>query len=120
MKWLFGTLAGLIVLVLAIIGVQNPTLIAIRFLGWQTSPLPLWAVLFAALASGMLLVALITIPGRVHRYQTTRRLRHQLAAADASIVAREQPIDPSIRPIGAPIEQRVGQGAPAVQAEVAP
>ena len=70
--------------------------------------------------SGMLLVALITIPGRVHRYQTTRRLRHQLAAADASVVAREQPIDPSIHPIGSPIEQRVGQVAPVAQGEDAP
>ncbi len=116
MKWLFGILAGLIVLALAIIGVQNPTLITIRFLGWQTGVLPLWAILLVALVSGMLLVALITIPGRIHRYRTTRRLEHQLAAA-TPLGAREQPNDPALRPIGAPAEPRLAPVPPAVQSE---
>jgi uncharacterized integral membrane protein len=120
MKWFFATLAGLLVLVLAIVGVQNSTLITIHFLGWQTSVLPLWVIMVAALVSGMLLVTLITIPGRIHRYRTTRQLRHQLAAVDASIVAPEQPTDPSLRKIGAPVEPRLGSVPPVVQGEGAP
>ncbi len=116
MKWLFGTLAGLIVLVLAIIGVQNPTLITIRFLGWQTGVLPLWVILLVALVSGMLLVTLITIPGRIHRYRTTRSLKQQLASA-SPLGAREQPTDPALRPIGAPAEPRLGPVPPAAQGE---
>ncbi len=113
MKWLFGTLAGLIVLVLAIIGVQNPSLVTIRFLGWQTGVIPLWVILLVALVSGMLLVTLITIPGRIHRYRTTRRLQHQLAAA-TPLGAHEQPTDSTLRPIGAPAELLL---PPVVQSE---
>jgi hypothetical protein len=36
----------------------------------------------ASLAVGMLLVSIITLPGRIGRYRTTRRLRSQLAAAE--------------------------------------
>ncbi len=114
MKWLFGTLAGLIVVALAIIGVQNPTLITIRFLGWQTGVLPLWAILLVALVSGMLLVALLTIPGRIHRYRTTRRLEHQLAAA-VPLSSREQPNE--LRPIGAPAEPRLDPVPPVARGE---
>lgn len=83
MKVVSAAFAGLILLVLAIIGVQNPTLVSIRFLGWQTGPLPLWVIMVAALALGMLLVGIITIPGRIGRYRTTRQLRSRLADATA-------------------------------------
>jgi uncharacterized integral membrane protein len=82
MKIVLAAFTGLILLMLAIIGVQNPTLISIRFLGWQTGVLPLWVIMVASLAVGMLLVSIITLPGRIGRYRTTRRLRSQLAAAE--------------------------------------
>lgn len=75
---------GLILFVLAIIGVQNPTLITLRFLGWQTGVLPLWVIMVSALVSGMLLVGIATLPGRIGRYRTTRRLQRQLAVAGGS------------------------------------
>ena len=81
MKLVSAAFAGLILLVLAIIGIQNPTLISIRFLGWQTGVLPLWVIIVGALAIGMLLVGIITIPGRISRYRITRRLRSRLADA---------------------------------------
>ncbi len=83
MKGLFIGVTGLILLILAIIGVQNPTLIAIHFLGWQTSALPLWVIMLAALVGGMLLVGLATMPSRTSRYRTKRRLRSQRADAAA-------------------------------------
>jgi hypothetical protein len=65
MKIVLAAFTGLILLALAIIGVQNPTLISVRFLGWQTGVLPLWVIMVASLAVGMLLVAIITLPGRI-------------------------------------------------------
>lgn len=102
MKWVFGTLAGLIVLALAIIGVQNPALITIRFLGWQSVVLPLWVIMVAALVGGMVLAELIGLPGRIHRYRATRDLRQQLVVADASINAMQHPTESS------PRDQRIG------------
>jgi uncharacterized integral membrane protein len=95
MKIVFAALTGLILLVLAIVGVQNPTLLSIRFLGWQTGVLPLWVIIVTALVVGMLLVVIVTLPGRIGRYRTTRRLQHQLSAAEvaAHSPAAAPPID---------------------------
>jgi uncharacterized integral membrane protein len=81
MKIVLAVFTGLILLALAMIGIQNPTLISVRFLGWQTGVLPLWVIMMTSLAVGMLLVSIGSLPGRIGRYRTTRRLRSQLAAA---------------------------------------
>lgn len=94
MKIVLAAFAGLILLVLAIIGVQNPTLITLRFLGWQTGVLPLWVIMLTSMAIGMLLVSIVALPGRIGRFRTTRRLRSQLAAAEvAPPVAPAPPAD---------------------------
>lgn len=81
MKTVFAAFTGLILLILAIIGVQNPTLITIHFLNWQTSALPLWVIMVTALVIGMLLASIVTLPGRISRYRTTRQLQNQLSGA---------------------------------------
>lgn len=102
MKLLFAAFTGLILFVLAIIGVQNPTLISIRFLGWQTGVLPLWVIMVAALSIGMLLVGILTIPGRIGRFRTTRQLRSQLAAAGIDAPAPSAPPADHIPPLANP------------------
>lgn len=96
MKIVFAAFALLLLLVLAIIGIQNPTLITIHFLGWQTGVLPLWVIMVASLISGMVLGGIIAAPGRVGRYQTTRRLRRELTAAEDIVHSQAT----------APVEQR--------------
>ena len=102
MKIVLAAFTGLILLVLAIIGVQNPTPISIRFLGWQTGVLPLWVIMVTSLAAGMLLVAIVTLPGRIGRYRTTRRLRSQLAAAEVAAPAPPAPPADHIPPMSSP------------------
>jgi uncharacterized integral membrane protein len=99
MKIVLAAFTGLILLALATIGVQNPTLISVRFLGWQTGVLPLWVIMLASLAVGMLLVSIGSLPGRIGRYRTTRRLRSQRAAA---VVIAPAPLADHIAPLAKP------------------
>lgn len=92
MKIVLSLLAGLIVLVLAIISVQNPAPITVYFLGWQTTVLPLWVVIVAALASGMILVGMLGMPGRIQQYRTTRQLRQRLA--ESAVAGQPHAADP--------------------------
>ena len=94
MKFVYAAFTGLTLLVLATISVQNPTLITIRFLGWQTGVLPLWVIIVAAFGMGMLLVALVTLPGRISRFRTTRQLQHQRVVAGSGAYSSPASVNP--------------------------
>jgi uncharacterized integral membrane protein len=105
MKYLIFALVVVLVLLLSTFGVQNPTPINVRFLQVQTGLVPLSVIVLVATLSGMLLIALAELPHRVTRRQETRRLRHQLVAAETRVtVLQERLPRPVMQPL--PDERR--------------
>ncbi len=83
-----------LVLVLATFGVQNPTPVNIRFLALQSGYVPISVIMLGSTLSGMVLSALLGVPGRIRSRWEARRLRHQLADAEQHItelIARVPP-----------------------------
>ncbi len=81
MKAILGTCTAILLFLFAAIGIQNPTVIALRLFNWQTPALPLWVLLLLALASGMLLVGIFALPRQLEAYVATRRQQRQQNAA---------------------------------------
>ncbi len=84
-----------LVLVLATFGVQNPTPVNIRFLALQSGYVPIAVIMLGATLSGMLLIALLGMPGRRRNRWDVRRLRYQLVDADQQIAALSIRVPPS-------------------------
>jgi uncharacterized integral membrane protein len=86
-KYLILALVIVLVLVLSTFGIQNPTLVNVRFLQFQTGFVPLYVIMLVSTLIGMLLVFLVGLPGRIHRQLEARRLHHRLADAHQQIAA---------------------------------
>ena len=78
MKYLVGLAVAALVIVLATFGIQNPFPITVRFLQLQSGAVPLYLVILLSAVIGILVSALLGIPGRVQRRLELRRLRHQV------------------------------------------
>lgn len=78
MKYLVGIAVAALVIVLATFGIQNPFPITVRFLQFQSAAVPLYLVIMLAAVIGILVSALLSIPGRVQRRLELRRLRQQV------------------------------------------
>ena len=78
MKYLVGIAVAALVIVLATFGIQNPFPITVRFLQFQSAAVPLYLVIMLAAVIGILVSALLGIPGRVQRRLELRRLRQQV------------------------------------------
>ncbi len=79
MKYLVGIAVAALVIVLATFGIQNPFPITVRFLQFQSAAVPLYLVIMLAAVIGILVSALLGLPGRVQRRLELRRLRQQVA-----------------------------------------
>jgi uncharacterized integral membrane protein len=79
MKYLISVVAAALVIVLATFGIQNPFPITIQFLQFQSAAVPLYLVVLLAALIGVLVSALLGIPGRVQRQFELRRLRQEVA-----------------------------------------
>src|SRR5215210_7961902 len=79
MKYLIGLAVAALVILLATFGIQNPFPITVRFLQLQSAAVPLYLVILLAALIGILVSALLGVPGRVQRQLELRRLRQQVA-----------------------------------------
>ncbi len=95
LKYLVVVLVVALVLVLSTFGVQNPTPVNIRFLAVQSGYVPISVIMLGATLSGMLLIALLGMPGRLRNRWEVRRLRHQLVDAEQQIAALSTRVPPS-------------------------
>jgi uncharacterized integral membrane protein len=106
-KYVLFALVIVLVLAGSTFGVQNPTPINVRFLQFESGFVPLSVLLLAFTLIGMLLVALMGLPGNVERRRDIRRLRHRLAAAETQIATLKDRLPP---PVMQPLpEDRVAQ-----------
>jgi uncharacterized integral membrane protein len=78
MKYLIGIVVTALVIVLATFGIQNPFPITVRFMQLQSAAVPLYLVILLAAVIGILVSALLSVPGRIQQRLELRRLRHQL------------------------------------------
>ena len=58
MHFLLSLILSVVVVVIAILSVQNATVVSVKLLAWQLVPMPVGVVLALAFAGGILLVAL--------------------------------------------------------------
>jgi uncharacterized integral membrane protein len=79
MKYLIAIVVAALVIVLATFGIQNPFPITVRFMQLQSAAVPLYLVILLAAVIGILVSALLSVPGRIQHRLELRRLRHQLA-----------------------------------------
>ncbi len=100
-----------LVLVLATFGIQNPTPVNTRFLALQSGYVPVYVIVLGATVSGMLLIALLGMPGRMRSRWEARRLRHQLVGAEQQIAALRARVLPVMPPIP---EDRGTSGRPVI------
>ncbi len=78
MKYLVGVAVAALVIVLVTFGIQNPFPISVRFLQLQSAAVPLYLVIMLSAVIGVLVSALLGIPGRVQRRLELRRLVRQV------------------------------------------
>ncbi|HEX2517651.1 MAG TPA: lipopolysaccharide assembly protein LapA domain-containing protein [Chloroflexota bacterium] len=83
--WLL--VGGLLVALLWTFGAQNSQPVDVQYYGIQVLGAPLWLVAVVAVALGLLLATLATLPGRVRGMMTTRRLRQQVQQQERTIGA---------------------------------
>jgi uncharacterized integral membrane protein len=83
--WLL--IGGLLVALLWTFGAQNSQPVDVQYYGFQVLGAPLWLVAVVAVALGLLLATLATLPGRVRGMMATRRLRQQVQQQERTIGA---------------------------------
>jgi uncharacterized integral membrane protein len=83
--WLL--VGGLLVAFLWTFGAQNSQPVDVQYFGAEVPGAPLWLVTVVAVALGLLLATLATIPGRVRGMMATRRLRQQVQQQERTIGA---------------------------------
>jgi uncharacterized integral membrane protein len=81
----------LIAATLVVFGAQNTQSISFHFMGWDTTSIPVVLALAIALALGVLLAWIVSIPGRFRGRRERRTLQHQ-------VDAHEQPTPPPAPP----------------------
>lgn len=79
----FRLILGLLIAtMLVVFGAQNTQSVSFHFLGWDTSSIPVVLALAIALALGVLVGWLVSIPGRFRGRRERRTLQHQVEAQD--------------------------------------
>ncbi len=101
MKFIVVTLVVALVLVLSTLSVQNPTPVNLRFLAVQSGDVPVYVIMLGSTVIGMLLIALLGVPGRLRSRFAARRLRHQLADAEQQIMELRARVPPVMKPLPA-------------------
>jgi uncharacterized integral membrane protein len=79
MKYLIGLVVVALVIVLATFGIQNPFPITVRFLQFQSAAVPLYLIIMLSAVIGIVVSALLGVPGLIRRRIELRRLRQQVA-----------------------------------------
>jgi uncharacterized integral membrane protein len=79
MKYLIGLVVVALVIVLATFGIQNPFPITVRFLQFQSTAVPLYLIIMLSAVIGIVVSALLGVPGLIRRRIELRRLRQQVA-----------------------------------------
>jgi uncharacterized integral membrane protein len=85
MKYLVGFAVIVLVVVLATFGIQNPFPVSIRFLQFKSAAVPLYLIMLLSAVIGILVSALLSIPGRIQRRLELRRLRQQIVEQEKQI-----------------------------------
>jgi uncharacterized integral membrane protein len=75
----------LLVALLWTFGAQNSQPVDLQYFGIQVLGAPLWLVAVVAVALGLLLATLATLPGRVRGMVATRHLRQQVQQQERTI-----------------------------------
>ncbi len=79
LKYLIALIVAALVILLATFGIQNPFPITVRFLQLESGAVPLYLVIMLSALIGLLVSALLGLPGRIQRQLELRRLRQQVA-----------------------------------------
>ncbi|GAC1385585.1 MAG: hypothetical protein NVSMB42_05140 [Herpetosiphon sp.] len=100
MKYVVFVVVGIIVVVFTIFALQNPALVDVRFLSFQSGQVPLYGIILLSTLTGMLIVGLLNIPGSVQRRFESRRLRQQIADLDRQVTDLKARVpEPIMRPL---------------------
>jgi len=70
----------------AIFVYDNSAATALNFLRWQTEPLPMWAVVAAAMVAGAVAPRLLGVGAAWRRFRDSRKLDRRLAELEAEVV----------------------------------
>lgn len=79
MRYLVIVIVAMLVVVLATFGIQNPSVVDVRFLQFQSPTVPLYIVILLSALIGILVSSLLSVPGRIQRQRELRRLRQQVS-----------------------------------------
>ena len=99
----------LLVALLWTFGAQNSQPVDLQYFGIQVLGAPLWLVAVVAVALGLLLATLATLPGRVRGMVATRRLRQQVQQQERTIGILQGQVGELQRATGAGLR---GRGPP--------
>ena len=86
---LLGLLLGAVVIIFAL---QNPVAITVSFLAWQFSA-PLTFVLLAAVASGLLMSSLLSIPDYFRQASRISKLKDKSSKLQETVVEKEGEVE---------------------------
>jgi uncharacterized integral membrane protein len=90
--FVLGALVGMAVLLFAL---QNQDPVTLRYLyTWQTSPIPLFAVILASVGSGFVVASLFGLAAYLRERKIVRQQRHTIADLQAELHSlRTLPLD---------------------------
>ena len=96
MNYVLVALVAVLGLVLATLGVQNPSPVTVTFLQFESGAVPLALIMLGSALIGMLLLSLVELPGHARRWSASRHLRHQLSTAETRVAVLQARVPPPV------------------------